>query len=143
MANNDLYEKLDENTVKGILKSLEEGMWKKDAAVMNGITEQTFHNWQREYPEFKRLVDEAILNYKRNLILAVNVGAVKNPNIALKVLQTRWGKEWNPPKKVQLTDPEGELQKVMSIIMGTADPDEVPEVETNHDDDVPQLPEEA
>jgi hypothetical protein len=143
MANNDLFDHLDETTVRGILKSLEEGMWKKDAAVINGITEQTFHNWQRDYPEFKRLVREAILDYKRNLIVAVNVGAVKNPNIALKVLQTRWGKEWNPPKKVQLTDPEGELQKVLSILMGTADPSEVPDVENEDDIDLPKLPEEA
>lgn len=135
----------DEQIQKNIIQSLKEGMFKRDAAVYNGITEVTFYRWVKANPAFKDAVEKAILEYKRSLIITVNINAVKSGKIALEVLRTRWPKEWNVAKKVQLTDPEGELKRLMSIIMGTASPEDLPDSdpEESPDDQLPKLPEQT
>ncbi len=64
-----------------IYKHLQEGMFKKDAANLAGIDESSFYRWIKADASFASRVQISILKYKRNLIQAVNHGAVKNGSL--------------------------------------------------------------
>lgn len=55
-----------------ICKYIKQGMFKKDAAVMAGISEATFYRWLDEDESFKSQVQANILKYKHSLIKIVN-----------------------------------------------------------------------
>ena len=111
----------------GVIESLSDGMFKRDAAIFNGISEPTYHRWCKWYPEFREKCEKAILEYKRKIIQTVNINAVKSGKVGLEILRTRWPKEWNVPKKVQFTDPDNEFQRLMRILTGQALPDDIPD----------------
>lgn len=81
--------------LKSILDALERGMYERDAAAIGGVSERTYYRWKREIPEFEQKVTVSILKYKRSLIMAVHASALKNGSMALKILKTRYPKEWN------------------------------------------------
>jgi hypothetical protein len=121
----DKYEK----QVEELIKLLEGGMWERDAAKMAAIPISTYNYWKKNIPDFKNKVELAILTYKKNLIKAVNINTVKSGKIALEVLKTRWGKEWNIPKKLQVNDAREETKKQINIILGIAKEDDIDEGE--------------
>lgn len=97
---------IDEKRLKTydtICKYLEDGMWFKDACILSGISEETGHRWKREDDSFDSRVEASIINYKSKMIKLVNLGAVKDGRHALEVLRTRWPKEWNVARKVELS----------------------------------------
>jgi hypothetical protein len=127
---NDKYK----DALDGIEKDIQNGVFEKDACILNGVSETTYFRWKKEIPEFRERMDKAVLNYKKKIIQTVNVNSVKSGKVALEVLRTRWPREWNIPKKVQLTDPEGELERLMRIITGK------PEKGDLEDEDLSRLP---
>lgn len=111
---------LDKNVVTKlkICKYLEEGLSFKDSCISAGITERTGHRWKNEDVSFVSQVEASITKYKEKLIRCVNQGALTNAKIALEVLKIRWPDEWNPVKKVQMFDPQEELEKIRELIYG-------------------------
>lgn len=101
-----------------IVEYLENGMWFKDACVLSGITEQTGHRWKREDVSFVSRVEAGILTYKEKLIKVVNIGSIKDARVAIEVLKTRWPDEWNAVKKVEIVDPQKELNRIRELIYG-------------------------
>jgi hypothetical protein len=97
---------------------LEEGMWKKDAAELAGITERTFYRWCEEDVSFVSRVQLSILKYKRNLIKVINLGSIKKPEVAIRVMEQRWPEEWRQTKKVEVVDPDAQLAKTLSTLLG-------------------------
>lgn len=78
-------------TTKNLIYNyLEEGLYKKDAAVLSGIDESTFYRWIKVDASFACRVQISILKYKRSLITIVNNGAKENPKLALEILRSRW-----------------------------------------------------
>jgi hypothetical protein len=131
------FNDINSETMLEILSALESGSFEKDAGLWGGISEETYFRWKREIPEFKTIVERAILTYKRNLIQAANIGAIKDGKIALEILRTRFPDEWNIAKKVQLIDPEAELKRIKALIF---DEEDVQEGEVVNESDKPQVP---
>lgn len=102
--------KYKQAVVKEILASIEEGLSQKDAAMLAGISEDTFYTWKKEKPEFSELLERAILKYKQKLIGYVNTSAVKDGKLALEVLSRKWpqefGKDGTPVPNIQVNNLE-------------------------------------
>ena len=101
-----------------ICRLLEEGTWFKDACVLSGISEESGHRWRREDNSFDSRVEASVLRYKQKLIAVITIGSVKNPNLALEILKTRWSQEWNSVKKIEIVDPQKELERIHDMIYG-------------------------
>ena len=107
-----------------IIKKLGAGMWFRDSCTMAGIDESTGHRWKQSDASFASRVEAAIIEYKEKLITCVNLGALKNPKVAIRVLETRWSEEWNAVKKIEIVDPQKELQRIEGLIYGSNPPTE-------------------
>lgn len=97
---------------------IEEGMWQRDAAILAGIDEATLYRWIEKDASFASQVEKSNLKYKQKLIKVVNIGSIQKPEIAVKILEKRWAKEWDPPKQVELVDPDKQLSATLSRLMG-------------------------
>jgi len=80
---------------------LKDGMRKKDAALIAGISEKTFYRWIAEDDSFDSRVELSILKYKRSLIVNLNTCAEKNGMTGLKILEKRWPEEWGKNRKTE------------------------------------------
>ncbi len=118
-------EERKQTTRNEICEYLEQGMTKKDSAIMAGIDETTMYRWIRKNASFASRVQRSILKYKRNLILCLNIRAQKDGRTALAILKTRFPEEWNPSRKIEVNDPNKELKRVMRILMGEATEDDL------------------
>lgn len=85
----------DAKTKENICNYLKEGMFKKDSALMAGISEATLYRWLDDDESFKSRVEASILEYKHTLIKNVNLATVKDGKLALEVLRRRFPKEWD------------------------------------------------
>lgn len=83
-----------EDTKTRIYVCLTEGMSKKDAALVSGISESTLYRWFEEDESFKSQVEASILEYKRRLINNVTTCAEKDGRLALEVLKRKFPNEW-------------------------------------------------
>ena len=68
-----------------ILDYLEQGAYKKDAALMSGISEKTFYRWLEEDDSFDSRVEASILCYKYSLIKTLNFQAKNNGTLPFKI----------------------------------------------------------
>lgn len=102
MDNNQRKEEIKEN----VCSYLKQGMFKKDASKMAGISEDTYLRWYREDADFADRVEASILEYKQSLIQNLNIQAEKNGMLALKILQIRFPQEWGEPKVLQSEEKE-------------------------------------
>jgi len=101
-----------------ICSTLETGTQEKDAGPLCGISERTYFYWKNKYSEFKSKTELSILKHKQKLIHYINLGAGKDPKIALEILKIRWPHEWNPTFNISFIDPEAELKKTLDILKG-------------------------
>jgi len=85
----------DTKVKENICSYLKEGLFKKDSAIMAGISEATLYRWLEEDESFKSRVEASILEYKRTLIKNMTVCAEKDGRLALEVLKRRFPKEWS------------------------------------------------
>jgi hypothetical protein len=86
---------MDENQRKEEIKNnicnyLKQGMYKKDSAILVGISEATFYRWTEEDKGFESRVEASILEYKHSLVKIVNACAEKDGRLALEVLRRRF-----------------------------------------------------
>jgi hypothetical protein len=106
-------EKIQEN----ICNYLEEGMLEKDAAELSGIDRTTMWRWKAENATFATWVEASIVKYKSKLIHIMNVGAIKKPSIAFKILRTRWPDEWNVKRRVERnSEPDVHVEEIAKNI---------------------------
>ena len=103
---------------ENIFNYLRQGMFKKDASVMAGISEATFYRWIEDDESFKSRVEASILLYKRSLIENMNTYAEKNGMLALKILQLRWPNEWGD-HSITENSKEGETssEKIAELLL--------------------------
>lgn len=102
-----------EETKNKIYEYLKEGMFKKDAAIMAGISEATFYRWVEEDESFESHIEASILEFKHSLMKNVNASAVKDGRLALEVLKRRFPKEWNDDSSRQ--DPEEHAERMRGM----------------------------
>jgi hypothetical protein len=107
-----------EEKVAEILKLIENGMTQKDAALLSGVAERTWHVWKQENCSIGSRVEASVLKYKRSLIQIVNVGCLKDPKLALELLARRYPNEYGTRQQVEVIDPEAEIQRMVNIIKG-------------------------
>lgn len=99
-----------------IYKFLENGMFKKDAAMMAGVSESTLYRWIDEDKSFESRVEASILIYKQSLIRKINRAAEKDGRLALEVLSRRFPNEWSANRLNEIEDDEVSIQKIATII---------------------------
>lgn len=115
----EMYNKnMDTEQIKNnIFNYLKEGMYKKDSAIMAGISEATFYRWVEEDESFKSRVEASILEYKHSLIKNVNICAIKDGKLALEVLKRRFPKEWDERLNVEeKQEYEGSTRQVADLL---------------------------
>lgn len=115
------------NTKNNICANLKEGMFKKDAARMAGISEDTYLRWYKEDADFAERVEASILEYKQSLIKNLNLQAEKNGMLALKILQWRFPKDWAEPQREEREEHEVSIKRIadmMDAMMHEPDGDE-------------------
>lgn len=71
--------KYSRQIVEEIAKLVEEGNFKKDAAALAGISEDTFYSWMKK-PEFAERLKRAMLKAKRRMIMVIQRAALGDPN---------------------------------------------------------------
>lgn len=109
--------------IKNIIQGyLIEGMSKKDAARMAGISEATFYRWIEEDESFESRIEASILEYKRSLIKIVNACAEKDGRLALELFKRRF------PEDNGIRDAERErgiksIEEIMDNILEGWDPE--------------------
>lgn len=113
---------MDENQQNASIKTvicgyLKEGMFKKDAAIMAGISEATFYRWIEEDESFKSQVEASILGYKHTLIKNITTCAAKDGKLALEVLRRRFPKEWDGKRDFEADGRyEGSTRQVADLL---------------------------
>lgn len=83
-----------EKIKKRIYTLLREGLFKKDAAVMAGISEATYFRWIKEDESFESQVESSIVKYKYSLIKNITICSQKDGKLALEILRQRFPSEW-------------------------------------------------
>lgn len=112
----------NEETKNRIYDYLKEGMLKRDAAVMAGISEATFYRWLEEDESFKSRVKANILEYKHTLIKCVNTCAVENGRLALEILTRRFPDDWSVNSNTDKEEEEGtSLRQVADLFQAILD----------------------
>jgi len=102
-----------EKIKEDICNYLRGGMYKKDASVMAGVDESTLYRWIEADASFASRVEAGILEYKRSLIQTLTMSAGKNGNLALKILQIRWPKDWKNP---QTENEQSDTKRVADLL---------------------------
>jgi len=77
-----------------ILRGLEQGMTKRSAAHLAGVTEVTYHEWVRENPEFAKLCEQARAKFVASAIKTIS----RHPSTLHKLVmqQNRADEELQP-----------------------------------------------
>lgn len=105
-----------QKTKEGIYAYLKEGLCKKDAALMSGISEKTFYRWVSEDDSFDSRVEASILEYKHSLIKKINIAAEKDGRLALEVLSRRFPNEWSVNRIVESDNGEESIQQIAELL---------------------------
>lgn len=108
--------KFNEATIDRLCDLLERGMNKKDAAAMAAIDESTLYRWERKNASFASRVEASLLRYKEKLIGVMNVAAVKDGRLALKILERRWPNDFGKHQKIEVFDSQKEYKRMMRRI---------------------------
>lgn len=82
--------KYSKRVVSEICGYIEEGLYQKDAALLSGISESTFYEWQNSKSEFSESIERALASYKLTLLKSINKCTPKNGRLALEVLSRRF-----------------------------------------------------
>lgn len=109
----------NKETKEKIHTYLKEGMCKKDAALMSGISEKTFYRWVSEDDSFDSCVEASILEYKHSLIKKINIAAEKDGRLALEVLTRRFPNEWSANRIVESDNGEESIQQIAELLQDT------------------------
>jgi hypothetical protein len=80
---------------------LKDGLCKRDASLMAGISEDTYLRWYKEDADFADRVEASILAYKHSLIQIINTSVKSDGRLALEILRRRFPREWNIPQKIE------------------------------------------
>lgn len=97
--------KYTEDNRKRIKELLELGLNYKDVCLAIGISEETFSEWRKKYPEFSELVDVANAKVKEIALKSLRVGEMRDWKAAAWRLERRWPDEYKEKKEVELTKP--------------------------------------
>lgn len=109
--------KYNSKTVKQICDELEQGMTKKDAAILSGITEETFYQWMKK-PEFSESVELAESKYIKSTTMMLNfkTGTEPTGSRALEILARRRPDEWGDKTKVQVSGDKDSPLEIKSTL---------------------------
>lgn len=113
-----MYRSRRKTIEKDICTHLRQGLDKKGAAKLAGISEKTFYRWVAENDSFGSRVEANILEYRHSLVKTINTHAIKNGMIALKILETRWPKDWKVPKNTRHDKSEDDrsIEKIVEAL---------------------------
>ena len=94
--------KYNQTIVGQICKEIEEGMTRKDASILAGITETTFQTWLKK-PVFLALVELADTNYVKKMTKIVNSKSTTEVTgrLALDILARRRFADWGERKLIE------------------------------------------
>jgi len=108
--------KYNKSTVDTICKLIEQGMLKKDAAILGGISEPTFYRWLEENDSFKSKVEASLIRYKQKLIDIINVNSIKDGKLALEILARRFPQDFTAKQQLELINPAQEIKRINQML---------------------------
>lgn len=113
---------MDENsktsTKEMICRYLKEGLHKKDAAIMAGVSEPTLYRWLEGDESFKSQVEASVLEYKRSIINNLTRSTEKDGRLALEVLRRRFPSEWGDNVIHMESDNNSSIKTIEQIVDG-------------------------
>lgn len=122
MAN---HTKLTEETANAILAAIQLGNHPETACISNGVTYRTWCNWKRKakegiepFVEFFQRVRQSEATAESSLVVAVRAGAQHDPDLALKVLQSRFPKRWGNRVQIELRDMQELWMSTLERVLG-------------------------
>lgn len=92
-------------TVRLLERCLQEGMTRRGACALAGITEQTFNNWMHEGNGFLELVQRAESQFEHDMVAGIKA----HPKGKMWLLERRLRKDWEPPKQQVEVEQHGPL----------------------------------
>lgn len=110
MDTDDKRQKIKED----ICEFLKHGLYKRDAARMVGISEDTYLRWYKEDADFADRVEANILEYKHSLIQNITKQAESNAGVALQILKIRWPNEWFEPQWQEDNDSRDSIKELVA-----------------------------
>jgi len=91
--------------VKQRVKELVElGMNYKDVCQSIGITEETFSQWRKKFPEFSELVEAANAKVKEISLKSIRVGEMRDWRAGAWRLERRFPEEYREKKEIEITE---------------------------------------
>lgn len=111
-----------------IVKSIEAGASNKDAATLNGVSEETFYKWSREnladgtpnpeyHPEFPESLKKAETKRKVAMVNRVLTAASRSWQAAAWYLERRYNDEYGRKDSHEvLINPQDEFKRIVSRI---------------------------
>lgn len=125
--------------VDKICSYLQQGNARKTAAVLSGITEETFHSWLKRYPGFSELIRQAEEEAIANMVKVVVNDAIQKGNAksAQWYLERKRPEDWGDKRRdldgevlfrvIEEDETDGISDKEAKTILGTASDTSEPE----------------
>jgi hypothetical protein len=88
------------DTLALLMACLTEGMTRRGACRLAGITEQTFNNWLHEGNGFLEAVEKCEAQFERDMLAGIR----KEPKGKMWLLERRLRDPWQPPKQTVEVD---------------------------------------
>ncbi len=88
---------------KAICELIRKGVTVEGACESAGINPDTHYEWKKRYPDYAEQVTRANGQSEAELVEIARRGAIKDPRIAVQILERRFGGRWCKAEKHQVT----------------------------------------
>ena len=88
---------------KAICELIRKGVTIEGACESAGISHDTHYQWKKKHPEYAERVTRANGESEAELVEIARRGAIKDPRIAVQILERRFGGRWCKAEKHQVT----------------------------------------
>lgn len=101
--------KFTDEKARAICKDIEKGNTFRTAALINGVPERTFYDWQEKFPQFSQQVNEAEAKAERDVVNdLIHQTRSGDTKAIIFYLTHRNHDGWRPPKETkEITGADG------------------------------------
>lgn len=114
--------KATSETLKIILKAIENGMTQKDAAILAGVDQDTITNWKKN-SDFSDQMRLAEIQFKSKLLKVIDKAALTDPKEAKWRLERLYPEEFSlrPQKDTEPAQGQDTLEKILQKLSKVVD----------------------
>ncbi len=96
--------KYSKETTEKICANLEAGYTQANAAILAGISEETFYKWKNEKPEFSESLKKALAAFEQENLDIIKAARAKTWMAAAWILERRFRDDYSLPKGTYIQD---------------------------------------